>query len=272
MAFKYNVAFKEPITSKGLNDKIAMLLERNGIINGFNVTSDTGNKIKVKQGSAVINGCLITMDEDTKDITININNDPVPKKYIVYLEYTHKSSGGTSECQVKVNEDNICLNKNNTIVLAYVTRYYNKNSVSNDDIENIDNSIKMLGSVNDVLNELVDSVNYLNSITRGSLDISNDCNVVITHNLNDYPDIKALTETGYGDFGYGDFGYGGTNNLEIKCRTEYIDKNTIRVYFEKDLGYAQNIKGDNSEKEITFSSGAVVKLIIDARKVVKTVH
>ncbi|MDF2841756.1 MAG: hypothetical protein K0R00_182 [Herbinix sp.] len=123
MAFKYNVGYKGKIESKDLNDKVHMMLGGNVLLSGFQITPGTSGAVTMSVGSAIIKGCLIVEETETRSITLPTSNVVGGSTYAVYLEYAHGSEGVAAQCTLKSALESVAL-ADNTLVLATVFRPY----------------------------------------------------------------------------------------------------------------------------------------------------
>lgn len=124
MAFQFNLAYRSTFTSKGLNDKIHLLLGNNVLLNGFQVTPGSSGAVSMSPGAGVIKGCIITEDTQSYSLTLPTSNIAGGETYVVYLEYTPATDLAVAQCSFKYALSSATL-ADNTLVVASVFRPYN---------------------------------------------------------------------------------------------------------------------------------------------------
>jgi phage-related tail fiber protein len=158
MAFQYNVGYKSDITSKDMNDKIHVLIGKNSLISGFQITPGATNQIFVAPGSAVIQGCIITEKTDTMTLTLPISNVAGGTTYKIYLEYVHgTSSNDPSLCTLKYAENSVALT-DNTLVIGTVFRAYQVQTITAGNITSVSETFESISTIREALDALLGDV------------------------------------------------------------------------------------------------------------------
>lgn len=103
------------------------------------------------------------------------------------------------------------------------------------------------------MSQLENDIGYLR---RDETDLVNlDKTVIeIQHDLNSYPNVTIRMNRGYGIEGFGRFRFGDTNIL-CKCQVEYINRNSIAVYINENLGTFESInRVDNNNYRVKYAN------------------
>lgn len=154
MPFQFNVAYRGNITSKELNDKIHLLLGKNAILYGFQISATgTDNTISISPGCAIIQGCVIKEGTETHALTIPINANPDTIKYVIYLEYIRGVNGVSDQGLIKYATDSESLG-DHVAILGYVNRPQNVSNITSEHITIIPPELNSIAELENTLNTM----------------------------------------------------------------------------------------------------------------------
>lgn len=112
---------------------------------------------------------------------------------------------------------------------------------------NIINFITAVGKADNIVIVIDESTSWVTQKTFQDLKDElefHDTGVIINHNLNTYPKVMVFEVlNGYGATSYSEKGYGDLGlNHEILNKTQFIDRNNIKLYVNKELNGEPTLK------------------------------
>jgi len=129
MALKFDVQFRGEFSSKAINDKFAVLFNKNAIISGFGTTIVSGMKVRLAPGIVVINGAFITETTDSRDFTLPLTTTGDKTGYLI-AEYNHE----LATCLFSYSTDASVLTNVNMVVFCTIITRNNASSIVQGDI------------------------------------------------------------------------------------------------------------------------------------------
>jgi hypothetical protein len=260
------------IIRTAINDNYDRLIKKYEVLNSDGTLKTTQNLttainyLKFKEGASV----SLVLDNTTSTLTIAVTAGSVGTIALTDLSVTTAKIADGNVTTIKFADGSVTTAKiaNGAIDLTKVnttsldSRYYTETEVDNklnnatftktvqagtafpagpynDGQEFYRNDLKIL-FVYDVLSNAWLPSSGVITADRIGTDVANlskvKTEVTVTHNLNAYPLVRAMTPNSFGHFGFGESGLAeDTIKVQIPVKTEYIDSNKILLVFDEEF-------------------------------------